>query len=186
MYELIARSQLPSELDKVSDRLMKNSTDMQPTWRVFAVLNEACGRQRSYYVRRDQETIFFSHRLTAEWGPCYMSDECNAPGITVKLSYRDEEDSVRLKLCGPHARETRWLGFEVKARNGVMNVKGLLPDIERYAESMPNLSSVSWTEVQEAPRDWCAYGCKIHAARHPGGVSVWLRHSRTYGCPLGV
>lgn len=120
---------------------------------------------------------------------CYWDLKCTAPAIAVHLRDRfcsDESDYVNIAICGPHAREAMRLGFRTYALYGSMNIRGMRPDIDAEAESLPGLSQDVWTEFRLAPRDWCDTGCKIHAKRHSNGVTIWLRHSRTYGCPVGV
>lgn len=178
--------EVPETTREAAARSLRDAKTSDP-WRLIAMVNGDYGTRHAIYVKKVGASIrYAAEQRMPHVFKCYGDRQCEAPGIVVRLLYRDEPEYVRVKLCGPHAREAMRLGFRTEAVFGRMNIKGLLPEVDRYAERMPNLSSVSWTEVQEAPRTWCDNGCKIHAKRHENGVSVWLMHSRTYGCPVGV
>ncbi|MFF4699864.1 hypothetical protein [Streptomyces chattanoogensis] len=184
MHTPLKATEVSDEMRATAGRMLCEVTSSSP-WHPIGAVNREDGRH-IIYARKHGAAVRYSSLEVWEESACYGDRKCTAPAMAVRMRDKDESEFVSVKLCGPHAREAMRLGFRTEALYGRRNVKGLLPEVDRNAERMPNLSSVVWTEVQEAPRTWCDTGCKIHAKRHENGVSVWLMHSRTYGCPVGA
>ncbi|WNI17668.1 hypothetical protein [Actinacidiphila sp. ITFR-21] len=185
METVIPASELNVEVREAAARILRRvGTTTAP--RLVATVNREDGRHM-IYARKQGAVVRYSKTVFEPVNQCYGDTKCTAPAIAVDMRDKDETESVRVKVCGPHAREAMRLGFRTDALWGVMNVRGLLPDVDTYAAGLATLSRVTWTEIQEAPRDWCDTGCKVYAKRHDegDGVCIWLRHSRVYGCPVG-
>lgn len=119
---------------------------------------------------------------------CWVVDTCTAPPSPARMSIKDESATITINACGHHAREAMRWGFRFKAMSRAVRVTSRVPDkIKTDARSrIAVLRYDTWTEIAEAPRDWCAHGCTIYAQRHGhDGISFALIHSSTYGCPLG-
>lgn len=184
MQTMIRAAEVPMSIREAAGRLLAGPTDAR-VWRPVGAVNQNTDRA-IIYARKHGACVRYSTVMILREAACYGDASCTAPAMVVRMRYRDEPEFASVKLCGPHAREAMQLGFRFDVLFGRMNIRGFLPELDRYVDGLGNLSADHWTEIQTAPREWCDTGCKIHAKRHDNGVSVWIMHSKTYGCPVGT
>jgi hypothetical protein len=118
---------------------------------------------------------------------CIVDAQCKAPTSAGMLTEKpDSVDRVYTRVCGVHARELRGLGFYFAVDSRWVNVtKFVKPETRALANQACFVPPNRWEELALAPRDWCAYGCKIYVKRFGNAVSFQLLHSASYGCLLG-